>query len=271
MLFKYSKKDILLVIVCLLNVSGFLLAANYYHGLSSVMKVILGVAFVCFYCTNYQCVSHNFIHNNFFTSDKLNFVFSLINSMAMGLPQTLYYQHHMNHHRYNNDKPAKGNETKDISSLYRYGKDGKEEGLLTYSFIGFFRIDLVSLAKRNKGDKRRLFYVELISVLIFWCVLIDINYKFFLMFYLPVWYLGQVAALMENYFEHYGAGVNDRKRDSVSCYNKLYNFLWFNNGYHQEHHFSPTTHWTEIEKVKDLLPKDRKIVDGAHFFNFPRS
>jgi fatty acid desaturase len=30
----------------------------------------------------------------------------------------------------------------------------------------------------------------------------------------------------------------------VSYYGKLFNLLYFNEGYHQEHHIAPSCHWT---------------------------
>lgn len=259
--------------VCIGNITCLIMGGFFFKDLTSLQSYLLALALTCFYCTNYQCVSHNFIHNNFFKSKLLNDVFSCLNSMAMGLPQTLYYHHHMNHHRFNNDRknPETG-ETKDISSLYRFSKDDEVENILSYSFIGFFRIDLIGLAKKAKSPAAKSLLVkETISVLLFWGALITIDWKFFVLFYLPVWYLGQVAALMENYFEHYGSEPGNRKTDSVSCYNSVYNFLWFNNGYHQEHHFSPQTHWTKIKEIREQLPEEteRKVVSGAHFFNLP--
>lgn len=271
-MFKHSNKDMYLIIVCLLNLLSILFFAINLEFISPVTSIVISLLLIAFYCTNYQCVSHNFLHNEFFKSPILNTIFSAINSMAMGLPQTLYYHHHMNHHRYNNDViDPLTNTTKDISSLYRHGKNGEVENLISYSFIGFFRIDLIALAKKAKTNfAKKVLYIEIVSVLLFWSLLIYINYRFFFMFYLPIWYLGQVAALAENYFEHYGASSGDRRRDSVSCYNKIYNFLWFNNGYHQEHHFAPTVHWTQIAEVKPSLPlpETRKVVKWAHFFNF---
>lgn len=271
-IFKHSRKDLYLVLVCFVNVCALLMFALLFNSISPVESIVFTILLVAFYCTNYQCVSHNFIHNEFFNSKVLNTLFSAMNSMAMGLPQTLYYHHHMNHHRYNNDViDPETRTTKDISSLYRYGKNGEVENILSYSFIGFFRIDLVALAKRAKTRlQKRILLIETLSVFFFWAVLIFISAKFFFLFYLPIWYLGQVAALMENYFEHYGATSGDRRRDSVSCYGKLYNLLWFNNGYHQEHHFAPTVHWTQIQEVSEKLPlpSQRVVVKGAHFFNF---
>jgi len=265
MIFKHSKKDLLLVTICILNVLAIIAMAAIFNDISSLKAIGVAVVIIGFYCTNYQCVSHNFIHNNFFVNKKLNKVFSVLNSMAMGLPQTLYYHHHMNHHRFTNSE-------KDISSLFNHSKEEVEEGILSYSFIGFFRIDLLALAKKaKKKEDKNLLILETLGVLAFWGFLISLDWKFFLTFYLPVWYLGQVAALMENYFEHYGTKPGDRKTDSVSCYGKLYNLLWFNNGYHQEHHYSPTVHWTRIKEVKTRLPSehDRKVVKLAHFTNIP--
>lgn len=267
MIFKHSKKDAILVMICLTNVGLILYFAKQFTTFSFSEAFVAGLFLVGFYCTNYQCVSHNFIHNNFFKNKSLNTLFSIINSMAMGLPQTLYYHHHMNHHRFTNGE-------KDISSLFKYSGENqeREEGILSYSFIGFFRIDLLALAKRaKKPQDKRLLVMETLGVLLLWGLLISINWKFFLVFYLPVWYLGQVAALMENYFEHYGTKPGNRETDSVSCYGKIYNLLWFNNGYHQEHHFAPTVHWTKITEVRKKLPDEsqRRIVKYAHFTNIP--
>ena len=59
--------------------------------------------------------------------------------------------------------------------------------------------------------------------------------------------------------------------NSVSAYGKLYNFVWFNNGYHQEHHFRPGTHWMDLPKVRKELPsdEDRQVIkNGSHLSNF---
>ena len=36
----------------------------------------------------------------------------------------------------------------------------------------------------------------------------------------------------------------------VSCYGTGYNWLWFNDGYHVEHHQGPGTHWTRLPAVR---------------------
>jgi fatty acid desaturase len=58
--------------------------------------------------------------------------------------------------------------------------------------------------------------------------------------------------------------------NSVSSYNRLYNFLWFNNGYHQEHHWDPKMHWTRMkqlhEQIKpELINNHTRTLKGPHF------
>lgn len=166
----------------------------------------------------------------------------------------------MKHHRYNN-RPEE-----DESSTFRYGKNGKEENIFSYSVLGIFRTDLKKLYQQAKKGSS-LVDLELMGFIVFILTLLLSNWRLTLLYVVAVYILGQIFALWENYCEHHHANPNDRKRDSVSCYNSVYNLTWFNNGYHQEHHFAPQVHWTEISKVKESLPEDRVIVKCHHLFN----
>lgn len=235
--------------------------------------LILGVVSVFLMCTNFQCMAHNFIHNPFFRSPRLNAVFSAVNSLLLGGSQTLYRLHHLHHHRYNNDLPdPRTGATNDFTSTWRYGRPPtREENIVSYALLGYFRSDFGLLLREAR--RRRLTravaweFAALATALV---VLAAINPPGLLCFYLPVWFLGNVAALAENYLEHHGATPGNRRTDSVSCYNPLYNFVWFNNGYHQEHHYRPQVHWTRVAEIRRLLPPEsqRRVVRGAHWFNF---
>ncbi len=255
---KHSKLDLILVILLLVQISLFTLP--FFYSLSSFELGGLILLNVFLMGTNYQCIAHNFIHIPFFKSSSLNKLFSVLNTIGIGLPQSLYRIHHLNHHRHNNHPDT------DESSTYRFGKNGKEENIFTYSLLGVVRTDLMALYKSARKQSA-LPVIEVITLVSFVVVLFLVNWKLALGYFLPSMFLGQVFAVWENYCEHHRAPLNDRKRDSVSCYNSLYNFLWFNNGFHQEHHFSPQVHWTEIPDVKEALPEDRVIVKGCHLMN----
>ncbi len=238
----------------------FLLVIPFWADLSFVSLFLLISLQVYLLGLNYQCIAHNFIHNPFFKSEFLNSSFSILNSLCLGVPQSLYRIHHLNHHRYNNHPE------KDESSTFRHGKQGKEENIFRYSLLGLLRTDLVSLY-RTASKKSFLVHLEFASLVIFILFLVFKSWVLSLCYVLSIYLLGQIFALWENYCEHHLADFNDRKRDSVSCYNSLYNFLWFNNGFHQEHHFSPQVHWTQMASVREKLPSDRVITKYCHLYH----
>ncbi|MBA2404175.1 MAG: fatty acid desaturase [Bdellovibrionales bacterium] len=257
-MFKHKKWDGILVGIMMCQLG--LMILPFVINLSALTLVLLVLINTFLIGTNYQCVAHNFIHNPFFKSPKLNQLFSLLNSLCLGVPASVYRIHHLEHHRHNN-RPDK-----DETSTFRHGKNGLEENIFLYSTLGVLRTDLLTLYKTARKQSS-LVVVELIGLVFFIALLANINWKLFVGYVLTSYLAGQIFALWENYCEHHHANYNDRKRDSVSCYNKVYNFLWFNNGYHQEHHFSPTIHWTEIETVKEKLPSDRMVVRFCHLTN----
>jgi len=48
----------------------------------------------------------------------------------------------------------------------------------------------------------------------------------------------------------------------VSSYNKFYNWLWFGNGYHAEHHYPPRLHWTKMHQFHEDKRRTKKA--GVH-------
>jgi fatty acid desaturase len=59
----------------------------------------------------------------------------------------------------------------------------------------------------------------------------------------------------------------------VSSYGKIYNWLFFYNGYHAEHHFRPKVHWTKMEKfrrsIEDLQKQEGvRTIKHAHMLGF---
>lgn len=269
--FAHSRWDAMLVLVSVVQVGLTGWAVWAYPLLDLPAFLGLGAVLVFLACTNYQCVAHNHIHNPLFRARPLNAAFSVFHSLGLGMPGTLYRFHHLNHHRFNNDAvdPATGT-TADRSSTWRRGRRGREEGIVPYALLGIVRTDLDELhaQAKTKGLGGQV-WLETATLLVFAGALAAVSWRGVLAFYLPVWFLGQAAAFAENYLEHHGAAPGDRRSDSVSSYGWLYNLVWFNNGYHQEHHLRPQVHWTRVRAVRaEMLPdRQRKVVGGAHWFN----
>jgi hypothetical protein len=74
-----------------------------------------------------------------------------------------------------------------------------------------------------------------------WALLASLKPRFFLLGYLPGYLAGLILCAMQGHWEH-TAGK------PVSHYGRVYNFLFFNDGYHAEHHAAPGIHWTDLPR-----------------------
>jgi hypothetical protein len=81
-----------------------------------------------------------------------------------------------------------------------------------------------------------------------WTALSWIAPRFFLANYLPGSLLGLGFCWLHGYWEH--------ARGTTSHYGLLYNWLFFNDGYHVEHHIHPAMHWR-------MLPTRRQQNGGS--------
>lgn len=270
--FKHSPRDAWLVLVSFSHITLLFAPAFVFDHIPWFGLIALGLVQAFLYAMNFQCTGHNFVHNPFFSAAWMNRVFSVLNSLALGVPQTFYKFHHYNHHAHNNDVPRHYGRTRDCSSIYRYGKPpGTLEPLWSYALIGPLRTDVTPLWREaKKRGQHRMMLVETAALLAFIAAIFLIDWRYGI-FYLIVLYAGQALALAENYLEHYGAPNTSRLDDSVSAYSAWYNRFWFNNGYHQEHHYRPGVHWTRIPEIRgQMLEESRRRVVGCHWFNFGR-
>jgi flavin-dependent dehydrogenase/fatty acid desaturase len=272
-LLAHSSKDSLLILLLPAQLALLVFGVVSFGALPAAATLGLGAILVFVACMNFQCTAHNFIHCPFFVRKRWNQMFSIGNSLGLGIPQSLYRVHHLNHHKYGNDaKDPKTGTTRDLSSTYRYSRHpDREESIFGYALLGSFRTGVGSLLDgARKNGSLRLTALETAALILFVLLLFVLDHRGAIFFYLPVWYLGQAAAHAENFLEHHGAIPGSRLTDSVSCYGRLYNLLWFNNGYHQEHHFRPQVHWSRLRELRTaMLPESqRRVVEGAHWFNF---
>jgi hypothetical protein len=84
--------------------------------------------------------------------------------------------------------------------------------------------------------------VEAAVVLALWCALALVASKFFMSTYAPGLVLGLLLCHLQGHYEH--------ARGTTSHYGSLYNLLFFNDGYHAEHHQKPARHWRELRQQR---------------------
>ena len=268
-LFRYTPRDawpaLSGVAILALHVVTFVGQSRWPFALRAA--AFLGLAYS--YWWNLQCISHNFIHNPFFNSRWLNQVYGIVLSLDIGVPQVIYHHYHMNHHAGDNDKRGPDGTTKDWSSIYRYSCDDNPEPFWRYCLIGYFRAELGPPIKKaaQQGHIPQLI-AETIVLVSAWGLMLWFNWRYALAFYLPSYYMGWVLSYAQGYWEHYDAKPGDHYANSVSSYHRLYNLLWFNNGYHQEHHWDPKHHWTRMHQLHERL-RPRLIEHGTRLLRGP--
>jgi fatty acid desaturase len=283
--FRYSRYDALPALCGVANLALLVAAFLSYSALPwwALAPTFLAVAFS--YCWNLQCISHNFIHNPYFSSPWLNRLFGVLESLCIGMPHMLYHHYHLNHHAGDNDAKGPDGTTRDWSSTYRYGKGDQPEAFWRYCLFSFWRVEVgpvIRVVLRHGREHVTQTVIETLALGAFWALMLAVNWRYFAYFYLPSFYLGWVISYAEGYLEHHGARPGNPFANSVSSYNRLYNLLWFNNGYHQEHHWDPKSHWTRMRELHQrILPQLRangtRVLRGPHltglieeYFSRPR-
>jgi fatty acid desaturase len=156
-------------------------------------------------------VAHNFIHTPYFHARVLNRAYSMFLTALMGIPQRLWRDRHLRHHRaLHGDGPAN-------------------------------RIDRQSTAPNVAWTRTRFtsdVAAETAVVLLLWLGIAAVDPAFFLGVYVPGYLTGLGLCSLQGHFEH--------ARGTTSHYGWLYNRCFFNDGYHAEHHLRPGEHWTRL-------------------------
>lgn len=239
---------------------------------------------------NIIVISHLFTHVPWFVSARLNAVASLLNSICAGQSIQAYHLTHVrNHHRHNNDPIGADGTTRDTSSTYRDGRDGEHTPLLRYVTTGaidsvgtrirdivavtrLWRVgagetQLLSLASRReprRTNELRQIQADRAAHTLALAGFAALSWQWTLLCYVPAFCVALGLVNVQNYYRHFGADPTHRGADSVSYYGRVYNLLAFNDGYHQEHHLSPATHWSQLPGVRarraDTLDAQPRIV-----------
>ena len=274
-IFAYSYWDMVPVLAGVLHfVCLIAFFVNFDH-LSWQWDIACGLLYAVSISWNINGIAHNFIHNPYFKSEVLNRLFSLMESITLFFSQTFYDAVHKRHHMGNSDLPGANGDTIDWLSIYRYGHDQQPEGVWAYTFKSFFRDEpqktYQEIHKRNPFlAKFGVFEIVVVIALVITGLLI--NWKFVL-FLVPFYYLGNSLSSLNGYYEHWRGNPNLPIAWGVSCYNRLYNWLWFNNGYHAEHHYRPKQHWTQMKALHLQIAEQQKaagvhVIEWSHGLGF---
>jgi fatty acid desaturase len=216
---------------------------------------------------------------SFFRWQLLNRLFGIVESIACCFSQTYYDVVHLQHHKGNSDRKDEKGETVDWLSIYRHGHDGEAENPWSYVFLSFFRDNPAAIKRelRKRGVAEvRWGNTELAAAVLTLSVMFWFDWRYVVFFFLPFFLSRHCFSYLNGYFRHYGADPNKPIAWGVSSYGKIYNWLFFYNGYHAEHHFRPKVHWTQMENFHQQIAEMQRregvrVIEHAHMLRLPRS
>jgi fatty acid desaturase len=274
-LFAHTRWDALPTLAGLFHLAYFFAMFFLFPRTPLWVMLIMGFVYSLMINANINGVGHNFIHNPFFRSKLLNRIFSVCQSIACCFSQTYYNAVHMQHHKGNADRPNENGETIDWISIYKHGHDGEAENPWSYVFLSFFRDDIGAIRRelRKRSDyDARWGNIELGAFVLTLAIMGLLNWHY-LVFFLPFYYLGHCFSYLNGYFRHYGGNPDKPIAWGVSSYGRLYNWIFFYNGYHAEHHFRPKVHWTKMETFQKRIAELQKeegvrVIEHAHMLGF---
>lgn len=274
-IFAYTRWDAIPVALGLAHFAYFWLLFYLFPRTPLWVMLILGFIYSVSISWNINGISHNFIHNPYFRSPLANRLFSVMESVACCFSQLYYDVVHMRHHKGNSDRQDEHGDTVDWLSIYRHGHDGQPENPWSYTFLSFFRDNPAAIAKelsKRGAAEARWGKVELAAFVISLVTMGILNWHYML-FFLPFMYFGHCLSYLNGYYLHYGSDPDKPIAWGVSSYHKLYNWVWFYNGYHAEHHFRPKAHWTRMvalhRQIEDLQRREGvRVIKPPHALGF---
>jgi fatty acid desaturase len=230
-----------------------------------------------FLIANYRnSAMHHQGHWPVFFNKKWNSIYETFASVVSGTPTQSWKCNHFLHHKHVNDYPVDG-KTKDPTSVYRFSKTKDPSNFWIYAVKSTASDFLSAIFKTPMSPQlhkieslRQQNLKEVYAYKLYLISIFLLNWKYGL-FLLAVYFLASVFDRAISYGEHWG--VLDRRgdttQDSIGIYSRWYNIVGFGAGYHQEHHRSPGTHWTQYHTITDQLAAERKIINSMHITNNP--
>lgn len=275
-LWRHSSRDSVPLCMSIVQLAATLWSAWVWPQASVGLRVGIVVMLALSMLYSILIVAHLFTHVPWFRSARLNAAASLLTSLNIGQSTQVYRLKHVrNHHRFNNDRQGPNGKTRDTSSTFSGTKDGDHEGLMRYAVGGaaatlaaearsrlalmrLWRVaaheqTLLALAAKEPGRGARELHqirCERAVLALALLIVVALRPEWALVAYLPAMFFALILVNVQNYYEHFGALPEDRFADSASHYGRVYNLLTFNDGYHQEHHLSPGSHWSAMEQVR---------------------
>lgn len=221
----------------------FFIGAISIYKANFIWALVLWFAAALFMNFSLHIVVHHYVHFRF-KLKWLDRLFELFYTLIIAMPFNFYRMQHFNHHRYNNL-------IGDFTSTWEQEKEGVVASkYFNYSFLWFINGTIkqnIHQAK-SEGDlpreRQSRMKMELVFLAIFYGMLFYLN-PIFALAYIGLFYLGWCFIASTNFGQHLPLVYSQTVGHSF--YNKFYNWLFFNNGLHYEHHAHPSLDYPDLK------------------------
>ena len=209
----------------------------------------------CYLAIACGVIAHNHNHCPTFARSKANHAFGHVLTLFYGYPTLMWIPtHNMNHHRFVN-RPG------DATITWRYTNAHNLFIALTYFFVSsYFQSGPIERYIGYAKEHNPRLYRRIMFQYAVWLGFIFGTLTLALAI-CPHWYMGlflwlgavvvpavcSLSMIMFfNYIQHVHADAYSAQDHSRNFTGKIFNFLFFNNGYHTAHHDNPNLHWSAL-------------------------
>lgn len=200
---------------------------------------------------------HNFAHCSVFHSKVMNDMYGILLTILSGAPSSLYVPgHNETHHRH---LETEKDVMRTTQMTYKY------EALNIFLFfptifIKVLKNDFTYMNEKRK-QKKRIYYIYCIENIILHFLLFFLFWtnpaKMLSRYFMPT-LIGKYMIVTLNILQHKSCDPNSKYAHSRNFTGYILNFLFFNNGFHTQHHNTPGLHWSRLEmyhkKIEHLIP-----------------
>lgn len=223
--------------------------------------VFYALPFSCYLGIACGVITHNHSHRPTFAKRWSNNAFGHVLTFFYGYPTLMWLPtHNMNHHRFVNRRG-------DATITWRYTNRHNLFVALSYFFVSaWFQSEPIQRYIRRAKLTNRHLYGRILVQYGLWIAYIAVTLTLALALHplrtgLRVWifatFLPAFASLFLimffNYTQHVHTDAFSEHDHSRNFTGGIFNFLFFNNGYHTAHHNRPGLHWSELPAAHALI------------------
>ncbi len=217
--------------------------------------VIYVLPFSCYLAIACGVIAHNHNHRPTFVSKRANSAFGHVLTIFYGYPTMMWIPtHNINHHRLVN-RPG------DATITWRYTNRHNFFVAATYFLVsGYFQSELIQGYVRRAKLHNRSLYGRIWFQYAFWAVFFLLALALAVALHhrqhmgLFVWFFSLVfpafcsisVIMFFNYVQHVHSDAWSEHDHSRNFTGKMFNFFFFNNGFHTAHHERPGLHWSAL-------------------------